>query len=290
MDRVAAHADALEMRAVLVQLERAIGRQPAAVGAGQTTWAENAARWLRKQAPGRAWAELVTAREPGSLLTDRAIPLPARRRLHRAAGVFENLDLLIQRAGGAPVFLAAAVRAPWAVELSARGKRSDSLTKLAGTPEPPGIGWTCVHRNSEDGAWYRFADLGVAQEEHPIDVMSTGGRGKLEDVPRPRLVVPEGTRAMTFWALTRYAHAPRSFELDLQPLRPADGDLQVRRLVLRGIATGQNRAIVGMRVTAELVPPGEYSVRVHAFRVVGVENQGMQLFELYMRTEGPGAP
>ena len=82
---------------------------------------------------------------------------------------------------------------------------------------------------------------------------------------------------------TRFLFDVRYFQLDLRPIAPADGDIQPRTVVLRGRAEVKGmdpNVIVGTKVSADLVPPGRYRVRIRAFRMVGVENTGMCMDEL----------
>lgn len=214
------------------------------------------------------------ARKPvPKLLEDAALPLPVRRKLYESLVFTSHVDdFLIHRCGAGPAFASQALLDPWVRVLESQGGDASALDPITTTR---------LHANDPQHAMYLFSGL------RPVRALETLVAGpqdsdytKREDDPHPEIDLTKVDKVFELHALTEDLDRLRYLRLDLTPAGDEDRPIPLVLRPLTPAADPSRPRILGLRVSATLVPAGRYKLRVRAYRLAGRENTGVYLRDL----------
>lgn len=286
VDALAAPLAELEAPQLVEKIEKSEGKRPTAKPALLPDWNRKAADWLLLQPFAENWRKLTSKHDITRVLEDTSHPLEVRRRLYTAALFYLHLDDFVATPGQDPPFGAEALIKPWAQDVDEPGHNKADLKALC--LRAPACAE--VISNNDELHWYAFYDERGRNDHDPVNLIAGPSKRKYEDEPLPQVDIAGPKRPVSLLALTRFLFLQRYFQLDLRPISPEDGDIQVRTVLIRGrpgVKGNARSLITGTRVSGDLVPPGKYQVRIRAFRMVGEENWGMWLEELRAAVGAP---
>jgi serine/threonine-protein kinase len=238
-------------------------------------------------APPRAAAPPAAAAAP--ILADASLPAAARLDAYNGFLFLSHLDdLLEHHCGVGTLFCAQEQLAAFAARAEHPGTERHELDALCRAAAPGG---RCVpvHENPPEETMYLFSGLDpVTRWENyvagPLEVEYT----KRVDRKLPQVTIPGPYSQVEVLALTEYVFFLRFVRLDFVPLVTAgDADAPARTVILRPLTAPRNPEdyrVLGLRASAELLPPGRYEVRIRTFQLTGAERAGCGVLKLAART------
>jgi serine/threonine-protein kinase len=306
IERLWSHVSRIDMRAQLEEIVRVLGvRRGAAGGEAREREAAAKARALLARRPfhgsfldacgsgepgrgGDAAAGSPSGAGRGSPLADTALSMAARSRLYEALLPLAHIDWLLQvQCGAGEVLGVQRLLDPWSSILTpSAGHAARDIERLC-RDAPAGGQCVLLHRNPMKTSLYLFSGFVPVPEEMTYvagDPSPTGYR-KQEDRPHPRVVLPGPYRELRIFAMAQYLYPERFLRLDFTALDSLSSpepppEARTRTVIVRAAESPtrpEATLIAGTGVSADLLAPGTYEMRVRAYRLSGTEAHGCRV-------------